>query len=158
MTRMADEELPVRLAARTVVIDPDGLVLLFHYDDGPPNGAHWCTPGGGLEPGETYEQAAARELAEETGWHDVPVGRELDRRSLTMEYCGRLVRQYERLYLARVGTPRRPLGDVAAMHETDRIAGWRWWSLDELDATAETVWPGALAALVRGVHSAGDPD
>lgn len=141
-----------------MVLDPDDRLLLFRYDDALPNGPHWCTPGGGLEPGESYEQAAARELAEETGWTDVPVGRELHRRSLTMEYDGRLVRQVERLYIARVDSPQRPLGDVAAMHETDQIAGWRWWSVPELESTPEAVWPRELAGLVRAVLATGGQD
>ena len=63
--------LPVRRAARVVLLDPDDRVLLMRYDDGPPNGSHWSTPGGGLSAGEDYQAAAARELAEETGWSDV---------------------------------------------------------------------------------------
>jgi ADP-ribose pyrophosphatase YjhB (NUDIX family) len=57
-----------------MVLDPDDRVLLFRYDDGPPNGRHWCTPGGGLNDGEDYPTGARRELAEETGWTDVPLG------------------------------------------------------------------------------------
>jgi hypothetical protein len=35
------------------------------------------------------------------------------------------------------------------MHATDGIAAWRWWTLAELDATTETVWPTELADLIR---------
>jgi len=44
---------------------------------------------------------------------------------------------------------RRPLGDVAAMHDTDGIRGHRWWTLAELDATAEAVYPREITDLVR---------
>jgi hypothetical protein len=59
--------LRVRLAGRVIVLDPDDRVLLFRYDDGLPNGRHWCTPGGGLNDGEDYPAGARRELTEETG-------------------------------------------------------------------------------------------
>ncbi|MDQ3158498.1 MAG: NUDIX domain-containing protein, partial [Actinomycetota bacterium] len=42
---------PRRQAARVVVRDPDGRVLLLRYDDPPPMGVHWATPGGGIDPG-----------------------------------------------------------------------------------------------------------
>ena len=88
--------LPVRRAGRVIVLDPANRVLLLRYDDELPNGRHWTTPGGGLDRGEDYATAAARELAEETGWTDVVLLREVHQRSLTMEYGGRLVRQHER--------------------------------------------------------------
>ena len=64
-------------------------------------------------------------------------------------YGGRLIRQHERTFLARTARPARPLGDVAEMHAADGIAAWRWWTLAELDATDEAVWPSHLADLVR---------
>jgi 8-oxo-dGTP pyrophosphatase MutT (NUDIX family) len=147
-------ELPVRHAGRVIVLDPGGRVLLFRYDDGPPNGRHWNTPGGGLEPGEDYHAGAQRELFEETGWADVPVlPAEVHQRIVTMEHSGRLVRQHERFFLARVPVGRRTLGEVAAMHTTDGIAAARWWTLAELDATAEKVWPDGLPALVKRLLS-----
>ena len=108
-------------------------------------------PGVYLEDLEHYAAAAVRELAEETGWTDIPLRHEVLQRSLTMEYGGRLVHQYERHYLARTEQPARALGDVAQMHAADGIAAWRWWSLAELDSTAEVIWPAGLADLIRRV-------
>jgi ADP-ribose pyrophosphatase YjhB (NUDIX family) len=154
--------LRVRLAGRVIVLDPGDRVLLFRYDDSPPNGRHWATPGGGLDDGESFADGARRELTEETGWTDVVVGEEvvLDR-TLTMGYGDEVVRQHERFFLARVDAPRRELGSVEAMHVSDGIKAWRWWTLDELDATAddptaddaasERVWPEGLAGLVRSL-------
>jgi hypothetical protein len=37
------------------------------------------------------------------------------------------------------------------MHAADGIAAWRWWSLTELDATTEVIWPAELADVIRKV-------
>jgi 8-oxo-dGTP pyrophosphatase MutT (NUDIX family) len=141
--------LPVRRAARVILLDPDDRVLLMRYDQGPPNGRHWATPGGGADVGEDYPAAALRELAEETGWTDVVLLGEVLRRRYDMDYAGRMVSQDERLYLARTDQRERVIGDVAAMHAADGIAAWRWWTLAELDVTDEQVWPPGLADLIR---------
>lgn len=121
----------------------------MRYDDGPPNGHHWSTPGGGLNDREDYPAAALRELEEETGWGDVPLLGEVLRRSFDMEYDGRIVRQRERLYLARTGQACRAIRGVEAMHAADGIAAWRWWTLDELDSTDEQIWPSGLPDVIR---------
>jgi 8-oxo-dGTP pyrophosphatase MutT (NUDIX family) len=148
----AESELPVRLAGRVIAIDPAGRVLLFRYDDPPPKGDHWTTPGGGVEGDEDFYAAACRELVEETGWTDVPVGPaevHLDSNVQWSGYFQALVRQHDHYFVGRVPDERRPLGDVAAMHDTDGIRGHRWWTLAELDATAEAVYPREITDLVR---------
>jgi ADP-ribose pyrophosphatase YjhB (NUDIX family) len=147
------DAIPLRLrqAGRVIVLDPQDRVLLFRYDDAPPNGRHWSTPGGGLDEGEDYRAGARRELAEETGWTDVPLGPEVLEQTLVMGYGDEIVRQHERLFLARVEVPGRDLGEVAAMHISDGIAAWHWWTLAEIDATDEVIWPAGLADLIRGL-------
>src|SRR6516225_2065639 len=107
---------PQRRAGRVIVLDPDDRVLLLRYDEEPPAGRHWATPGGGLNPGESYAAAASRELAEETGWHDLVLLGEVHQQMRLILHESRAFRQHERLFLARTGQVRRELGDVAAMH------------------------------------------
>jgi ADP-ribose pyrophosphatase YjhB (NUDIX family) len=147
-------ELLVRHAGRVVLLDPDDRVLLMRYDDGPPNGIHWSTPGGGLNPGEDYATGAARELAEETGWDDIALLGEIYRRTHVMEHADRILRQVERFFLARTDQAGRPITGVEEMHASDGIAAWRWWTLDELDTTQEAIWPAGLADLIREATSA----
>jgi 8-oxo-dGTP pyrophosphatase MutT (NUDIX family) len=152
MVDMEETKLPVRLAGRVIVLDPGDRVLLFRYDDPPPNGRHWATPGGGLDPGEDHHTAAQRELAEETGWDDVPVRPgEVFERWITLGYGDRIVRQHEQFFLARVAVDQRALGEVAAMHLHDGIRDARWWTVAELESTDEVVWPERLADLIREV-------
>ena len=138
-----------RPAGRVILLDPDDRVLLMRYDDGPPNGVHWSTPGGGLNPGEDFASGAAREVAEETGWHDIELLGEIHRWTHTMEFADAMVRQVERFFLARTDQRERQISGVEAMHESDGIAAWRWWTLAELDTTDEAIWPAELPDLIR---------
>jgi ADP-ribose pyrophosphatase YjhB (NUDIX family) len=146
-----EPEYPTRLAGRVIAIDPAGRVLLFRYDDPPPKGIHWATPGGGVEGNEDFYQAACRELAEETGWTDVAVASAvvLERATVYWFSTQGLTRQTDHYFIGWVREELRPLGEVAVMHASDGIAASRWWTLDELDATDENIFPQGLADLVR---------
>ena len=95
-----------RRAARLLVIDPkSGAVLLFQYEDG--GRRWWATPGGALDGGETFEEAAIREAAEELAisspnflplWHS----------TAEFSFRGTPVRQKEHYFLLRI-----PPGEVA---------------------------------------------
>jgi 8-oxo-dGTP pyrophosphatase MutT (NUDIX family) len=148
--------LRLRRAGRVIVLDPDSRVLLFRYDQGPPNGSHWATPGGGLNDGEDFLEGARRELTEETGWTDVTVGGEaVLERIFPMGYADEVVRQHERFFVGRTALPRRTIEGVRQMHASDGIAAWRWWALPELDTTTEVIWPRELPDLIRTMNGQG---
>ncbi|MFD5110811.1 NUDIX hydrolase [Streptomyces sp. NPDC058391] len=145
-----------RQAARVAVLDPAGSIFMLRYDN-EEVGVHWAMPGGGMDPGETPQQAAERELREETGWTDIELGRTvlcLWEHDFTR--AGVPVRQREHIFLAH-GPYRDPVGDLAASHAADKILHWRWWSPDELSGDTEPLWPPQLPELLAGVRRNGPP-
>ena len=55
----------IREAVRALVLDPDDRVLLVRFEF--PTATVWAMPGGGIEAGETIDDALRRELTEELG-------------------------------------------------------------------------------------------
>jgi 8-oxo-dGTP pyrophosphatase MutT (NUDIX family) len=141
----------LREAARAILLDPHDRVLLLRYEE---NGGFWATPGGSLEPGETHRQAVIRELREELGVQHVTLGPHLASRTKDHKVAGRDVRQAERYYLIRV-QPENVLPQSAA--SPDNIQEWRWWTLAELAATSQAVYPAELAGMVRDILASGPP-
>lgn len=141
-----------RASARLLVLDPAGLLLLFrfvHRTGALAGQDYWATPGGGVEDGETFEQAALRELEEETGMRAASAGREVGQRTFVLQLpSGERVMADERYFLihAASGTVSH---DGWTAEEAGMMSEHRWWSVSDLAHTGETVWPDNLAALLE---------
>ena len=150
----------LRKVARVVLLDPDERILLLHgHEPDDPSDDWWFTPGGGLEGDETREEAALRELAEETGITEVELGPVLWRRMCSFPFAGRRWDQDEWYYLARTASTAQTTPVAAGLTELERrsVAGARWWTCQELNQAHETVYPTRLAELLRRVLDEGPP-
>ncbi|MFJ3905871.1 NUDIX hydrolase [Streptomyces sp. NPDC090025] len=153
----AATEVESRRVARVVLLDPDDRILLIHgFEPDDPAQTWWFTPGGGLEGDETREQAALRELAEETGITDVRLGPLLWRRFCSFPFAGRRWDQDEWYYLART-TQTATAPSALTELEARSVAGLRWWTSAELSAARETVYPNRLAELLHTLLDEGPP-
>ncbi|WP_432151063.1 NUDIX hydrolase [Streptomyces sp. bgisy029] len=149
--------MTARRVARVVLLDPDDRILLLHgHEPGDPGNDWWFTPGGGLEGEETHEEAARRELAEETGITDIELGPVLWKRICSFPFDGRRWDQDEWYFLARTAqTATAPQGLTEL--ELRSVSGLRWWTSAELLAARETVYPTRLAELLRTLLDEGPP-
>ncbi|QDY07024.1 NUDIX domain-containing protein [Micromonospora sp. HM134] len=145
-----------RRAARVLLVDASGRVLLFAgTDPARPGHRYWFTPGGGLTPGESPAAGAARELAEETGLRltQAELGRSVRSETIEFPFDGVWYRQEQEFFVFRV--PAWEV-DTAGFDEIERasVTGHRWWSAAELADTAERCYPADLADLLTQVVGA----
>jgi 8-oxo-dGTP pyrophosphatase MutT (NUDIX family) len=149
---MTEQTPNPRRAARVVLVDERQRVLLVHGRDParPDLPSWWILPGGGLDPGESPEQAARRELFEETGLRVGPLGPVLLERAVTFEFDGGVIDQHEVVYLARIDSAAALL-DTSGWNDLEQraLTELRWWTTVELGETTEVVFPEELLDLLR---------
>jgi len=137
-----------RRAVRGLVVDAERRVLLVRFQNAVTADVWWATTGGGVDPGESDEEALRRELLEEVGLAGFEIGPLVYTREHTFPWDRRIISQHERFHLVRVERhDPAPTVDVGA----EGVTEIRWWSLAELDAAEETIVPADLAELVRRV-------
>jgi ADP-ribose pyrophosphatase YjhB (NUDIX family) len=150
--------LPVveRTAARLVVVDATGRILLLHVQDltNPKAGAVWELPGGGMEADETFNDAALREVREETGI-EVPADCiEAPRWRRQIEYVYRGVCRLQRELIAVVRISDSSPGTYGSLRvgtEKEDIIEARWWPIEQIMTSSERFYPRSLRELLPRV-------
>ena len=136
------------------LFDPAGDVLLIRFvaqrADGP--FVFWVTPGGEVEPNEDDRAAAERELFEELGLRVPLVGPVHEEHGGSYVHLGETVRNYDVFFAARCEREAPRLSgvtedEIALMQEA------RWWSLEELGATEERVFPVEIVRVATEAYA-----
>lgn len=142
-----------RATSRLLLIDRDDRILLFlQYGKDRAVPPRWITPGGGVDPGETHDEAAVRELREETGLELEDLGTPFLEEDFDPDQRWHpYLHGHWAWYAVRVDTfdpDRAGWTD----EEVADVVEWRWFSADELDdehVSRYEVEPPRLADLLR---------
>jgi 8-oxo-dGTP pyrophosphatase MutT (NUDIX family) len=148
-----------RIAGRALLMTPGRKTLLVLGQD-PSNtrrGQFYWTPGGGLDPGESLEEATRRELCEEVGHVAGDLGAVVLERVSEFDFGGRRLRQTESFFLLEIAEPFAAAPKALSALEDDAIIDFHWLTPDEMRSTALSVYPSCLADLIDEVATNGRP-
>ena len=117
-------------------------------------GRFWFLIGGGLEEGETFREAAERELREETGLttEEVVFGAEIAEGTVHLKKNGQPLDIYQRFIVAKTEKNAVHPNNLDAW-EQNAVKGLRWFSQKEIQTSKETLYPRMLKAYLPQIIS-----
>ena len=145
----------IRRSSRLIITSPSSRVLLFHYShkQGPLSGQdYWGTPGGGVEQGETIEDAGARELFEETGFvtsiTDAPI--EVRCNQITLPDGEHVLSEDSYFWIK---TDSECITDRNWTPEERVVTiGFKWWLPLEIKRCSKDIFPNDLSSILLKIE------
>ncbi|MGH9169327.1 MAG: NUDIX hydrolase [Acidimicrobiales bacterium] len=151
-----------RTAGRVIVRDRSHrLLMLCGTDPHQPGRSYWITAGGGLGEGETFEQAAARELFEETGIVAVELGAVVHSEQVEFSFESVSYQQSQHFFAVEVpfeGPDVDLRSDGWEDYERRSIKAIRWWEPEQLASTGDEIYPPTVAEIAASVGTWGQAD
>ncbi len=155
-------ELVVRPSARAIVIDPSFRTLMICGSDpnNPSRGRFWWTPGGGVDAGESLEEACLRELWEELGLVVADVdalGPVVMTRRSVFPMANVWYDSFESFFLVSVSAGFTPEPQDLEEIEEQAIRDIAWLAADQIRQMDEYVYPLNLPDFLDHVRLYGPP-
>lgn len=105
---------------------------------------HWIWPKGHIEEGETPQEAALREVREETGLNSLKIMQEIGRQEYYFTLCGKKIFKTVHIFL----TEADPGEEVRI--QTEEILDGKWLDVEEALSTIE--YDGSKKILEKGIR------
>jgi len=143
--------MKTRHAARIVLVNSLRQVLMVRYDEDTAADpkkqvkCYWVPPGGGIDVGETAEQAAIRELQEETGIA-ILSARLVWLRERELLKKGELTLYKEKYFFAQVAGSPTP---IHTANDSEGITDCQWLSLEYIERSGAVFFPDNFAYFLR---------
>ena len=141
------------------MIDAEDRVLLLGARDPEDDRVIWVAPGGGSEPGESFEQTARRELAEEIGLRDaIEFEGPVWIRTHEFTWNRRRIAQHETFFLCRLSHSVAAEDIFPEGPEGEFFAGAKWLHPMEIASLTDIVAPRRMAELLPPLLRGDLPD
>ncbi len=148
--------MQTRKSSRAIILNKRNEIFLFRYtfDFFAEQESIWITPGGGLDDGESFEEALKRELFEELGIELTEKAPFVFYRTPLYELKnGETVQSEERFYLVRLDEKEFSYANWTES-ENKRMTAGKWWSIEEIRQSEEKFFSkdvvGMLERFARG--------
>lgn len=151
----------VRKSVRVLLLNDKNELLLMCIEDfdistleGKKNKRFWCTIGGGIEVEETIEQAAVREIYEETGIleKEIKLGPLVWYNNVELVLKGVLTRLEESFIVARTKQIDVAL-HIPTEDEKQVVKKLEWFSIEDIKKSQEVIFPILLPKYLPDILS-----
>lgn len=158
--------LPIRKSVKILLINEKNELLLMCADDpmvtssdGKYHGRFWFTVGGQIEEGENLEQAAIRELHEETGLkeEEVALGPVVWYGEFDLFLQGKLNHLHQTFLVGKTKKEEVSLSNLDEW-ETTAVKKLAWFSLEQIKTSKDVIYPVVLKDYLPDILLGQYPD